>query len=729
MKSFSPLALAVSVVVSNAAIAAEDLMLEEVVVTAQKRQQSITDVPISISAFDGEFLKKLDIDRYDELGEITPGLNVQQQSVNNNGYVIRGITSDAGEATHAARVSVYLNGTDVSRSRASYFEIYDMERIEVVKGPQPTLFGTASSVGAISFITNKPREAFEAELGAGIGSLGMFALDGMVNGGNSIVQGRFGFKMKKRDGYIENRSGEPDLHGYDRLSYRPSLRITPSDTLTIDLTYMHDEANDTGTAFVARDLLFTDKAFISVPASSNLGDDKVGVDREVDDFNITINWDLSETIGLSYIAATRDYESLEVFDADGIAIEFLNFSERATGDQESHELRLNISSDNFNGFFGASYFEENAQQLVNFAGDEIQVLGCAGFHAVGCNPLPADLPRYAYEANYDNGAVNRATSVFFDGSLPFAEVFELTVGIRWTDQSRDASYRSLLPDSQFLAGIGLNTDLFVGRAYNSQGDTVRGSVNETVVTPRISLRYDITDDSSIYATWSKGQRPTVVEVSEGDKDIVDPEEVTNYELGIKGNVLAGVLSYNVSIFHQDYDDFRVSILNAVGQYIPTNAGAATNTGIEMEGKWQANEMLSLFASAAFIDAEVNASADNARYSGNRFRLQPKYSGALGYMLDLPISNALKLTSRATLTYRSQVYFNISNTFDQGSVTLAKLKLGIAELNDNWELELFADNLLDKEYIIDAGNTGNSFGYPTFIEGAPRTFGLQGRYRF
>jgi outer membrane receptor protein involved in Fe transport len=149
----------------------------------------------------------------------------------------------------------------------------------------------------------------------------------------------------------------------------------------------------------------------------------------------------------------------------------------------------------------------------------------------------------------------------------------------------------------------------------------------------------------------------------------------------------------------------------------------------MEAKWQANEMLTVFGSAAYIDAEVEASAENARYAGNRFRLQPEYSGALGYMLDMPLSDGLKLISRGTVTYRSQVYFNIANTYEQGSVSLAKLKLGVSDINDTWEVEVFGNNLFDKEYIIDAGNTGSSFGYPTFIEGAPRTYGIQGRYRF
>ena len=144
--------------------------IEEVIVTAQKRAQSIVDVPVTISSLDGDTLEALGIDRFDSLSELVPGLVVQQQSVNNNGYVIRGLTSDDGSAPGAARVSVYLNGTDVSRSRASYFEVYDMQRVEVVKGPQATLFGTAASIGAMSFITARPQQEFASSLTVAAGN-------------------------------------------------------------------------------------------------------------------------------------------------------------------------------------------------------------------------------------------------------------------------------------------------------------------------------------------------------------------------------------------------------------------------------------------------------------------------------------------------------------------------------------------------------------------------------
>ena len=140
----------------------DETAIERMTVTTQKRVQSIQDVPVTVTAFSGEMLEHLGIADLDVLSDITPGLVIQEQSPNNPGFVIRGITSDSGSAQASPRVSVYYNGTDISRSRGSYFELFDIERVEVVKGPQATLFGTAASVGALSVTTRKPQEEFEA---------------------------------------------------------------------------------------------------------------------------------------------------------------------------------------------------------------------------------------------------------------------------------------------------------------------------------------------------------------------------------------------------------------------------------------------------------------------------------------------------------------------------------------------------------------------------------------
>ena len=163
-------------------IAAEgdEAAIERMTVTTQKRVQAIQDVPVTVSAFSGEMLEHLGIADLDVLSDITPGLVIQEQSPNNPGFVIRGITSDSGSAQASPRVSVYYNGTDISRSRGSYFELFDIERVEVVKGPQATLFGTAASVGALSVTTRKPQEEFEAGVTLGAGNFSAKNVNGFI---------------------------------------------------------------------------------------------------------------------------------------------------------------------------------------------------------------------------------------------------------------------------------------------------------------------------------------------------------------------------------------------------------------------------------------------------------------------------------------------------------------------------------------------------------------------
>ncbi|WP_288130072.1 TonB-dependent receptor [Microbulbifer sp.] len=714
--------------------------LEEVIVTAQKRAQSIVDVPVTISSLDGDTLEALGIDRFDTLSDMVPGLVVQQQSVNNNGYVIRGITSDDGSAPGAARVSVYLNGTDVSRSRASYFEMYDMERVEVVKGPQATLFGTAASIGAMSFITAKPQQDFASSLTVGAGNYDMRKLEGMVTGGNEMLQGRLAFTTRERAGYVENTSGEVDLNGYEREALRPSLRIIPSEDLTIDLVYNHDKATDPGTAFVSRELLFSDDAALSVPDNNVLGKNDVGVDRTVKDFNATVLWDINDQLALTYIGAQRDYDSLEAFDADGTGFEMLNFSEDASGDQSSHELRLNFSGERINGFVGASYFEETADQFVGFASEEGTFLSCAGALAAAgiasCNTdatglltggAAAALP---YESHFANSADNNNLSLFADIAYQVTPNLEATVGARLVKEERASGYYSALPNSAILASQGINSDLFSGLIPNTGGETLSGDTDNSALLPRFNLLYAINDNANVYATVSRGERSKVIDMSSGTESILPSEEIDNYELGIKGRLANTPLDYSLAAFYQNYENFQVNVIDQdSGQTRTENAGSATNTGLEAELRWYPTEQLQLLANAARIDAGIDSDAGNGTYAGNQFRLQPELTATVGYVYDTPISGALLFTSSGNWSYRSSVYFDIANQYEEDAVDLLSLRAGIAASDRNWALTLAATNLLDEEYIMDAGNTGSSFGFPTYIAGAPRMVSVEFNKRF
>ncbi|MEE2025367.1 TonB-dependent receptor [Alkalimonas mucilaginosa] len=745
---------------SATAVAETDDGVERITVTTQKRVQAIQDVPVTVSAFNGEMLEQLGIVDLDVLSEITPGLIIQEQSPNNPGFVIRGITSDSGSSQASPRVSVYYNGTDISRSRGSYFELFDIERVEVVKGPQATLFGTAASVGALSVTTRKPQEDFEAGITAGLGNYSARNVQGYITGGQPTVQGRLAFTYRERAGYIENiAANQPDLNGIERFGIRPSLRFTPNDDLTIDLVYNYEKNSDTGTSFKSRRFAPTGgdtspysfvEASGSPVAAAVFGKDDLGIDRTVKDLNLTLNWDINDQWQLTSISAKRRFDSLEVFDADGTQAWFLEFAEDATGKQFSQELRLAYSGQKLNGFVGVSYFDEDGNQRVPFSTEESIFLNCMGMLPSGVPCINADgsvtiltpiltegafevLP---YQGYFQNFGEHSAYSAFFDLSYALTHRLELTAGLRYVREDKTSRYASNFGNS-VLAGV----PLLPVASTDDEIFSADGRFSSWL--PRFNALYRLNDNLNFYATVSKGRRSEVVDVGSVHSaagvvprvDIIPAETVWNYELGFKGSTASNRLRYAVSAFYQDYSNFQVTLQDDAGNFYVDNAGNANNIGVEAELKAAITPDLEWFANLAWIDAKIDENSSNGDLAGNRFRLQPEYTLGTGLLYGHDLNRHYRMTGSLLYTFRSDIFFEEDNApvagFDisQAAVQQTSLRLGLENSQHNWAITLFANNLFNKEYLVDAGNTGAAFGYPSFIAGPPRMVGLELRKTF
>jgi iron complex outermembrane receptor protein len=761
------LALTVCSVLSPHTFAQQtDDRIDEVIVTAQKRAQAIQDVPVTLSAFDGDFLTQIGIAELDILSEITPGLVIQEQSPNNPGFVIRGITSDSGSAQSSPRVSIYYNGSDVSRSRGSYFELYDIERIEVVKGPQATLFGTAASVGAISVITKKPEQDFSGKVTLGFGNFSALNTNGFVTGGNENVQGRFAFSYRERDGFIENIAGDAysqspngikqdDMHAIERTAFRPSLRFTPNDDLAIDVVYSYEKNRDSGTSFkngrfapTAGDTSpFTFVEMSGSPLSAQvLGAEKLGVEREVDDISLTLEYAISPTLSFTSISARRSFESLEVFDADGTQAWFLEFGEDAQGDQFSQEFRVIHSTQSLTSIIGASYFTEEGEQAVPFSTEESIYLNCLGFLGSGLPCINADgsvniltpvitqgaADMLPYQAQFSNFGENDIYSVFADFTYAMNASVELTFGLRYVTEDKVSGYSSFSPNSVLSGGPLLPV-------VDTDGVRLEAEANFDDWLPRFNVLYTLSDTTNIYVTISKGRRSEVLDVSStvgqsgsvvADITQVPAEIIWNYETGIKGELLERKISYAASVFYQDYSDFQVTLQDDAGNFFTANAGSATNIGFEGEIKALLSQSWEVFANLAYIDAEIDDEAGNGNLAGNRFRLQPKWTASTGALYSTALTNTLNLTGSLIYSYRSDVFFEPANEpiagldISEDAVSLMSARISITNAEESWSVSLFASNLFNEEYLVDAGNTGGSFGNPTFVAGPPRFFGIE-----
>ena len=340
------------------------------------------------------------------------------------------------------------------------------------------------------------------------------------------------------------------------------------------------------------------------------------------------------------------------------------------------------------------------------------------------------VPALPYESQYTNTADNSNLNLFADIAYQVTANLEATAGVRLVKEERESGYTSSLPNSVILGSLGINSDLFFGLLPDTSGALVEGDTDNSALLPRFNLLYSLNDSVNLYGTVSLGERSKVIDMSSGTENILPPEEIENYELGIKGRLANTPLDYTLAAFYQNYDNFQVNVIDQdSGQTRTENAGSATNTGLEAELRWYPTDQLQILANAAWIDAGIDDDSGNGSYAGNQFRLQPELTAALGYVYETPITGALLFTSSGNWSYRSSVYFDIANQYEEDAVDLLSLRAGIAGSDRNWALTVAATNLLDEEYIMDAGNTGGSFGFPTYIEGAPRMLSVEFNKRF
>ena len=740
---------------------------EEIIVTAQKTEQKISQVPITITAFTGETLRNLGVSQFDQLAGFVPGLNIQEQSPNNPGFVIRGVTSDSGSSQGAPAVTVYLNGVDVSRSRGSYFDLYDLERVEVVKGPQATLFGTAAAVGAVSIITAKPGKTTGAELRAAYGNYNQRKVDGFINLGGDVLTARLAFAVKLRDGVVENIAGRPgsqtptgpaidDLNGQGQYGARLSLRYDKDDLL-IDLVGTYDGQRAPGTAFKSGTYAptgGTTSPFTFVEASGSplskavLGGDQLGLKRNVYDVNLTARYNLSDTTSITQIIGYRRFDSNEVFDADGTQAWFLEFAEDARGEQISSETRINYTGDTLRAFAGVNVFHETGSQRVPFSTEEGTYLTCATIFSA--KPAFPGLPCInaagvvtaaratalatggratiiPYSSEFKNTARITTYSAFADVTWIPAPALELTVGGRLLIEDRNSGYFARVPNS-VLSGAPLLPQI------DTKGITLKAQGDYQAFLPRANILWKATDWANVYGTFSKGRRSPVVQLNAAAGGVarvtnVGAENLTNYEAGVK--FFAGAVSGSISAYYMKYKDFQVSLVRPGQANLTASVGNATNKGVEADISARLGSNLRLFANGAYIDARVDDNPAYPTFSGDRFRLQSEWQGAAGGTLTIPLTENLELFATPTVTYRSSVFFELPNNpvTSQGPVTLVNLRAGIQNPAGTWQLLGFATNLLNKDYVLDAGNTGGAFGIPTFIRGLPRLFGIEGVVRF
>ncbi len=789
-------------------------LLGELVVTAQKRAQDPVEVPIAVTAYSGKFLEAIGVKAFDELSAFTPGFLVQNQSNNNSGFVMRGITSDSGSATDETRVSIYQDGVPISRSRGSYVELFDMERVEIAKGPQSTLFGRGALIGAVNLVQNKANPGgFDWAVKAEAGTRGYRVGEAMVNfafGESSAL--RIAARMRQADGYVKDAAGGDAYDSTDTQAIRVGFH-TEAGGLKFDLIGNYQVDDTTGTSFKSNTFNpsnpVTGQALSDTqvggfatlaPGAGFEGGKPLGLDRKVYGLTALADYRINDSLTLSSITATRAFHSNEVFDPDGSSLPILTFAEDAQGRQQSQELRLRYDAGGrFSGFVGANYFHETGSWRIPGQMDERLVLALlAGASPLGISrPTPqpqAVLTNPAYltqvlqlgfgipsviapgiasnlkpihREEFANYGENTTYDVYADGTLRLTDKLELTAGVRYTSEDREAAFRSTVQNGRSILGVLLAaptpTNLFLAAQPNAvnnpglpllgllnqptanNGDTFRKSISDTGVTWRLVGRYAASEDVSLYASFARGRRPDVISTSAPATPLgqprfstVDAEVVDSYEAGAKGKLMDGRLYLSGAVFRYDYDNFATTFRQGA-QVVTLNAGKAKAYGFEGEARLQAGDYWTLFGTYGYNHARL----ESGLRKGNQFRLSPDHAVSVGALFSREALGG-KVTFSPTYTWRSKMFFDDNNDRAdlqsaglfpdtkvdefQDAYGLLNVRLGFGAVDDRWKIEAFVENLNDERYLKDAGNTGDSFGIPTFIAGKPRFMGVGVTFR-
>jgi len=738
-------------VIASPVLAQERAGLEEIVVTAQYREQSIQDVPISITAIGSEELEAANIFDAGSLAFNVPGFTYGEFAPGQALLSLRGVNSADDGAGLDNSVALFLDGVYIGRGAGINFDLFDLERIEVLKGPQGTLFGRNAIGGAISVVTSKPTKEFNGKVSATLGNEGILRYQGLVSGPLSEnVSGKLVVNHREHDGFVDNVLLGVEVQDEDQTTIRGQLLWETGNTdWLLSADYFEDERADAGRtpiagpffeAGIAPSLGATEPRQNATPVEGFS-------DRETG--GVSLQGDIEFGGGiLTTITAVRSVET----------------------DWELPSIGAPIAPDLANGVFGIDVIDDIVEEIDTFSQEfrwtskpsgSFSYVAGAYFLIEDTNraeQFRLDLTTAATGQNTIGNEFTRTENettsfaLYGQGAWELNEQVTLNFGGRFSRDERDYQASAINCDfddaAVVAAGFANANDCVFG------GNRVAGSlniINETFIapaevdfddfSPTVSLQYQPSDSASFYATISTGYKSGGFAGSQGVEsaatDVVNPEDVTNFEVGFKGNFLSNTLRFNFSAFTSDYEDLQVVRFGPVpnsdfGSFQTTNVGSADLAGIELDFTWQATERFRLAGNYGYLDTEANdlvleTAGGSADFSGLPLRQAPENSYGLTATYSLPTNSGL-FDFRAQFSHVDEQHFDFPTLTETiaDEVDLLDLRIDWHSANEKYQLTLWAQNVTDEDYITHAFRIGpGSIG----VFGAPRTTGITGTVNF
>ncbi len=698
-------------------------VLEEVIVSAQKREQSVQDVPLSITAFSGRQLRQLNIDSTTDLALYTPGFTYGQNSGDGDFPFIslRGVTVRDFSDTNESPSAVYIDEFYKANLIGLDAQVYDMERAEVLRGPQGTLYGRNATGGLIHYVTAKPSQEFDAYGEVMYGDYDRIRFEGAVGGGiTETLSGRIAVLHHQYDGWVENRfPGNSDGSALDATSVRGQLLFEPQDNFRVNLLLQYaTNDNDAGNMFSHVSAAVDPVTGLSVPNPGQPGfagyieatpndprdtnsDRDIFLETEQFTFIGRIEW---EYAGLDFVSITGYEDTSKDASFDSDSTPFARGTEvHPDATQYSQEFRVSGEAGALTwlaGFYWINY-EISGEQSRCVPGS------CATQRA----PVVYDLETESW-------------ALFGNAEYRFNDQWSLTAGLRYTEEDKDY----VLDNQDF--GI-LFSRATVGDLASLDSDNVDFNVR---------LNFTPNDDLLFYGGISRGHKAGTFNVGytpiATDAIPVEDEQLTSYELGFKTSWPDQQLRINGAVFYYDYEDSQAFQFD--GQTLSATAfnRDAEIYGVELEIAASPIEGLDLIGTMTYLDATLKDVELPGPFFGGlpprdtRMPLTPdwKLSGLARYEWSAPWGGRLAL--QGDVTWIDDQYFDAFNSPShfEDSYALANARLSWMSDDDHWEVAVFAENLTDKEYRTYSFDLA-FLGFSTDVWGKPRWVGGTVRYQF
>lgn len=745
--------------IKNVMLPTADIHLEPIMVSAQKREQQIMDVPGAISSVTEKQLIQSNITELGLLSEYVPGLLIREQGANRPTFVVRGISSDEISPSSQPRVSTYVNNVPVNRASGAAMELYDMERVEVLKGPQNTLFGRGAMAGAVHYVSIMPLNNFEGNLTAGFGTNGQKEVRGALN--IPVIDQKLFVRAAgiyhSYDGYVENTFGG-ELNGKETAGVRFSTRYRPAYNHKIDLILNYQKDDNPGVSFMSSTWPNTEGvADIFSGVASHEQGENLETGKKLLDATLDYKYYINEHTYWTSTSSYRKSDASSRWDGDGTASESIDMAEFGNSEQFYQEIRGNFSQNSrLNGVLGLSFTWEKADQTYWFSPNEqhlasLMVLPQPMPVTPDGQPVvipalppipeygitePIPLPTDHQEENY-NEANNMSSEAFIDLNYQLSRKFFVSGGLRVIYDRYKLSN-----EASFVGGDPSVLGMFTGNAPNvffRPSELQEISENTLSFTWRGGLKYRFNEYGNIFANYARGRRPSVLQfTSTGEAEVIDPEILDNFELGFKGSFYDRVF-FDITGFYQLYKDFQTSAWVADSQsgeynYVIKDGGQATSYGAEANLRYAIIEELDFFANYAWLITEFDSTDTDGleqEYAGNVFRLAPEHSLAVGFNFRIDVSEDIQFFAVPSYTYKTHMFFDDANSpgLEQDAYGLLNINGGVELEQPNVILSVWATNVLNEQYITSAGNTGSLFGIPTYVPGPPNMAGAKLTWNF